>query len=225
MPQNHNAPGKPTPWVVRRGWHILSAVWCQPRAAAGQHRRPLVTERPALPPTPLVPLRSRSSRACPPTPPSPSTAWGQWWTCAPGPTCPPPGAHQRRQLLLRPREPVSWSRLSPLAPAFVAEAPGAGPCWCGASVHASFAPCQSIPASVARPTPRHVPPPSRSYLKAIGVTSMSRAFWRGDVKREPLQRVYAITFPEPKLLKEYQHRIEEVRGQAGSRLFVMGERP
>ncbi|KAG2502057.1 hypothetical protein HYH03_000551 [Edaphochlamys debaryana] len=53
--------------------------------------------------------------------------------------------------------------------------------------------------------------PSTSYLKAAAVTSMSRAFWRGDVKREGLQRVYAITFPEPKLLKEYQHRIEEAK--------------
>ncbi|GLC55278.1 hypothetical protein PLESTB_000967300 [Pleodorina starrii] len=53
--------------------------------------------------------------------------------------------------------------------------------------------------------------PSTSYLKASAVTAMSRAFWRGDVKREPLQRVYGITFPEPKLLKEYQHRIEEAK--------------
>ncbi len=51
-----------------------------------------------------------------------------------------------------------------------------------------------------------------SPAQAAGVTAMSRAFWRGDVKREPLQRVYAITFPEPKLLKEYQHRMEEVGG-------------
>eukprot|EP00983_Pelagomonas_calceolata_P095904 1158067-Pelagomonas_calceolata.AAC.16 len=39
---------------------------------------------------------------------------------------------------------------------------------------------------------------------------MSRAFWRADVKREGLQRVYGITFPDTKQLKEYQHRIEEV---------------
>lgn len=45
------------------------------------------------------------------------------------------------------------------------------------------------------------------------MTNMSRAFWRADVKREPLQRVYAITFPDNKQLKEYQHRMEEVRGR------------
>jgi hypothetical protein len=58
-----------------------------------------------------------------------------------------------------------------------------------------------------------LPPPC--LVQAVAVTAMSRAFWRGDVKREPLQRVYAITFPEPKLLKEYQHRMEEVRPCAG----------
>ncbi len=52
--------------------------------------------------------------------------------------------------------------------------------------------------------------PNTGYVKAAAVTNMSRAFWRADVKREPLQRVYAITFPDNKQLKEYQHRIEEV---------------
>lgn len=43
------------------------------------------------------------------------------------------------------------------------------------------------------------------------MTACSRAFWRGDVKREGLQRVYAITFPEKALLREYQTRIEEAK--------------
>jgi hypothetical protein len=37
--------------------------------------------------------------------------------------------------------------------------------------------------------------PSTGYLKACGVTNMSRAFWRADVHKEALMRVYAITFP------------------------------
>jgi hypothetical protein len=37
--------------------------------------------------------------------------------------------------------------------------------------------------------------PSTGYLKAAGVTNMSRAFWRADVNKEALMRVYAITFP------------------------------
>lgn len=53
--------------------------------------------------------------------------------------------------------------------------------------------------------------PSTGLLKAAAVTACSRAFWRGDVKREGLQRVYAITFPDPKQLKEYQTRIEEAK--------------
>lgn len=53
--------------------------------------------------------------------------------------------------------------------------------------------------------------PSSGYLKAVGVTACNRAYWRGDAKREGLQRVYAITFPDPKQLKEYKHRIEEAK--------------
>ena len=52
--------------------------------------------------------------------------------------------------------------------------------------------------------------PHDSYLKAVGVTACNRAYWRADAKRESLQRVYAITFPDPKQLKEHMHRLEEV---------------
>jgi threonyl-tRNA synthetase len=48
--------------------------------------------------------------------------------------------------------------------------------------------------------------PNTSFLKAAAVTNVSRAFWRADVTKEPLQRVYGITFPDSKQLKEYQHR-------------------
>jgi len=53
--------------------------------------------------------------------------------------------------------------------------------------------------------------PSTGPLKAAAVTACSRAFWRGDVKREGLQRVYAVTFPEKAQLKEYQTRIAEAK--------------
>lgn len=43
------------------------------------------------------------------------------------------------------------------------------------------------------------------------MTSASRAFWRADVKREPLQRVYGVAFPDVKLLKEYKRRVEEAK--------------
>jgi threonyl-tRNA synthetase len=53
--------------------------------------------------------------------------------------------------------------------------------------------------------------PDTGLLKAVGVNNMSRAFWRADVNREPLQRVYGITFPDDKELKAYQHRMEEAK--------------
>eukprot|EP01026_Neomeris_dumetosa_P069076 TRINITY_DN6808_c0_g2_i1.p1 TRINITY_DN6808_c0_g2~~TRINITY_DN6808_c0_g2_i1.p1 ORF type:complete len:773 (+),score=103.25 TRINITY_DN6808_c0_g2_i1:143-2320(+) len=53
--------------------------------------------------------------------------------------------------------------------------------------------------------------PNTGLLKALAVNSISRAFWRGDVEREPLMRIYGITFPDKKLLKEYQTRIEEAK--------------
>jgi threonyl-tRNA synthetase len=53
--------------------------------------------------------------------------------------------------------------------------------------------------------------PHTGILKAVAVTSASRAFWRADVKSDPLQRVYAITFPDAKQLKEYKTRIEEAK--------------
>jgi len=53
--------------------------------------------------------------------------------------------------------------------------------------------------------------PNTGYLKAVAVNSASRAFWRADAKKEGLMRVYGITFPDVKLMKEYQHRIEEAK--------------
>jgi len=51
--------------------------------------------------------------------------------------------------------------------------------------------------------------PHTGYLKAAKVTSASCAFWRADAKREALQRVYGITFPEKAQLAEYEHRRAE----------------
>jgi threonyl-tRNA synthetase len=48
-------------------------------------------------------------------------------------------------------------------------------------------------------------------IKAIKVTKTSGAYWRGDPKNEMLTRVYAITFPDRKLLKEYLTQLEEAK--------------
>ncbi|GMH39789.1 hypothetical protein BSKO_07687 [Bryopsis sp. KO-2023] len=53
--------------------------------------------------------------------------------------------------------------------------------------------------------------PNTGLLKAVAVNSVSRAFWRADVTKEPLQRVYGITYPDNKQLKEYKRRIEEAK--------------
>ena len=37
------------------------------------------------------------------------------------------------------------------------------------------------------------------------------AYWRGDSKNEMLTRIYAISFPDRKLLKDYLHQLEEAK--------------
>ena len=44
---------------------------------------------------------------------------------------------------------------------------------------------------------------STGLIKAVKITSVAGAFWRGDAKREQMTRIYGITFPKKKLLDEY----------------------
>jgi threonyl-tRNA synthetase len=53
--------------------------------------------------------------------------------------------------------------------------------------------------------------PNTGYLKVAAVTQASRAYWRADAKKEQLQRVYGVTFPDKKLMADYQHRMEEAK--------------
>lgn len=48
-------------------------------------------------------------------------------------------------------------------------------------------------------------------IKAIKVTAVSSAYWRGDATRPMMTRVYGITFPKKKLLDEYIQLIEEAK--------------
>ena len=43
---------------------------------------------------------------------------------------------------------------------------------------------------------------STGAIKAIKITSVAGAFWRGDAKREQMTRIYGITFPKKKMLDE-----------------------
>lgn len=51
--------------------------------------------------------------------------------------------------------------------------------------------------------------PNTSLVKAVTLTSIAGAYWRGDVKSKQLTRIYGISFPKQKLLEEYLRQIEE----------------
>lgn len=53
--------------------------------------------------------------------------------------------------------------------------------------------------------------PHTGFIKAVKLTSVAGAYWRGDVNRKQLTRVYGITFPKQKLLTEYLHQVEEAK--------------
>ncbi len=53
--------------------------------------------------------------------------------------------------------------------------------------------------------------PSTSKVKAVLLTNISSSYWRGDSAREQMQRIYGITFPSEKLLKEHVARLEEAK--------------
>ncbi|OMO78168.1 GTP-binding protein-related protein, partial [Corchorus capsularis] len=53
--------------------------------------------------------------------------------------------------------------------------------------------------------------PSTSFVKAFACLKASSAYWRGNKDRESLQRVYGISFPDQKRLKEHIQRIEEAK--------------
>ncbi|PTN09634.1 threonyl-tRNA synthetase [Mangrovibacterium marinum] len=53
--------------------------------------------------------------------------------------------------------------------------------------------------------------PNTSYIKAVKLTSIAGAYWRGDEKNKMLTRVYGVTFPKQKLLDEYLVLLEEAK--------------
>ena len=53
--------------------------------------------------------------------------------------------------------------------------------------------------------------PTTAPIKAVKVTSLAGAYWRGDEKRNQLVRVYGITFPKKKMLDEYLVMLEEAK--------------
>jgi threonyl-tRNA synthetase len=53
--------------------------------------------------------------------------------------------------------------------------------------------------------------PNTSYIKAIKLTAIAGAYWRGDEKNKMLTRVYGVTFPKAKMLEEYLLMLEEAK--------------
>ena len=46
-------------------------------------------------------------------------------------------------------------------------------------------------------------------VKAIKLTNIAGAYWKGDEKNKQLTRIYGISFPKQKLLNDYNTLIEE----------------
>ncbi len=72
--------------------------------------------------------------------------------------------------------------------------------------------------------------PTTAPIKAVKITSLAGAYWRGDEKRNQLVRVYGITFPKKSMLDEYLALLEEAKkrdhrklGQA-MELFAFSQR-
>ena len=53
--------------------------------------------------------------------------------------------------------------------------------------------------------------PNTGYIKAIKLTSIAGAYWRGDEKNKMLTRIYGVSFPKKSLLDEHLAMIEEAK--------------
>jgi len=53
--------------------------------------------------------------------------------------------------------------------------------------------------------------PNTGIVKALKILSVAGAYWRGDEKKKQLTRVYGISFPKQKDLKEYLELLEEAK--------------
>lgn len=53
--------------------------------------------------------------------------------------------------------------------------------------------------------------PHTGIIKAVKLTSLAGAYWRGDVDSKQLTRIYGVSFPKQKLLKEHLEQLEEAK--------------
>ena len=72
--------------------------------------------------------------------------------------------------------------------------------------------------------------PGTDKIKAVKLTKLSGAYWRGDETRKQMTRVYGITFPKQKELTEFLQMMEEAKKRdhrkigAEMELFMFSER-
>lgn len=53
--------------------------------------------------------------------------------------------------------------------------------------------------------------PATGFIKAIKLTNIAGAYWKGDEKNKQLTRIYGVTFPSQKQLDEHLHMLEEAK--------------
>lgn len=53
--------------------------------------------------------------------------------------------------------------------------------------------------------------PNTGFIKAVKLMNVAGAYWRGDISRKQLTRIYGITFPKEKELKDYLTLLEEAK--------------
>jgi threonyl-tRNA synthetase len=62
--------------------------------------------------------------------------------------------------------------------------------------------------------------PNTGFIKAVKLMNVAGAYWLGQTDRKQLTRVYAVTFPQEKELKEYLHLLEEAKKRDHRKLGV-----
>ncbi|MFN5147533.1 MAG: threonine--tRNA ligase [Flavobacteriia bacterium] len=60
--------------------------------------------------------------------------------------------------------------------------------------------------------------PDTGFIKAVKLTSIAGAYWRGDEKNKQLTRIYGVTFPKQAELEEHLEKLEEAKRRDHRRL-------
>ncbi len=55
--------------------------------------------------------------------------------------------------------------------------------------------------------------PNTGFIKAVKLTSIAGAYWRGDENRKQLTRIYGVTFPKAAELTEYLEKVEMAKAR------------